>query len=208
MNSKKTINTQGCNRLLSLLALLALVPFQLSAESARLPAGPSGQALAFTCAGCHGTDGSSVGPSMPAIAGMDPEVFVDAMKAYRQDERNPSIMNRIAKAYTDEQFEAMGWFFASQRLRLFPQPYDPRLAEQGARLHDDYCEKCHENGGRPGDAGTLAGQWMPYLHFTMEDFISGKRKWPRKMQRKVDAAIEEAGGDAIPALVNYYGSQQ
>ena len=184
-----------------LVTMLAVLPATLSA-------GPSGQAMSFTCAGCHGTDGSSVGQSMPAIAGMDPEVFVDAMKAYRQDERNASIMNRIAKAYTDEQFKEMAWFFASQRLRLFPQPYNAELAEQGARLHDEYCEKCHEDGGRPGDAGTLAGQWMPYLHYTMDDFISGKRKWPRKMQRKVDAAIKEAGGEAIPALVNYYGSQQ
>jgi sulfide dehydrogenase cytochrome subunit len=189
-------------RLAALLAMLSLLPAAVGAN------GPSGQAMSFTCAGCHGTDGSSVGPSMPAIAGMDPEVFVDAMKAYREDKRNASIMNRIAKAYTDEQFEEMAWFFASQRLRLFPQPYDPALAERGARLHDEYCEKCHEKGGRPGDAGTLAGQWMPYLHYTMEDFLSGKREWPRKMQRKVDAAIEEAGAEAIPALVNYYGSQQ
>ncbi|MFI0377666.1 MAG: c-type cytochrome, partial [Candidatus Thiodiazotropha sp.] len=47
--------------------------------------GPSGQALAFTCAGCHGTDGSSVGPSSPSIAAMDPDVFIDAMQAYKLD---------------------------------------------------------------------------------------------------------------------------
>ncbi|NEX22449.1 cytochrome c4 [Thiorhodococcus mannitoliphagus] len=198
MKSHKTIHRSLRNLLVAMLAVLP----------AAVSAGPSGQAMSFTCAGCHGTDGSSVGPSMPAIAGMDPEVFVDAMKAYREDERNASIMNRIAKAYSDEQLKEMGWFFASQRLRLFPQPYDPVLAEQGARLHDEYCEKCHEKGGRPGDAGTLAGQWMPYLHYSMEDFLDGKRKWPRKMKRKVDAAIEEAGDKAIPALVNYYGSQQ
>jgi len=197
MKRNESVHT-GIRRLL--LAMLALLPAAVSA-------GPSAQAMAFTCAGCHGTDGSSVGPSMPAIAGMDPEVFVDAMKAYRQDERNSSIMNRLAKAYSDEQFKEMGWFFASQRLELFPQRYDAALAERGAQLHDEYCEKCHENGGRPGDAGTLAGQWMPYLEYTMEDFINGKRKWPRKMKRKVDAAIEEAGDDAIPALVHYYGSQ-
>jgi sulfide dehydrogenase cytochrome subunit len=184
-----------------LLASLVLLP-------AGVMAGPSGQAMSFTCAGCHGTDGSSVGPSMPAIAGMDPEVFVDAMKAYRDDGRNASIMNRIAKAYSDEQFKEMGWFFASQRLQLFPQEHDAALAAQGAKLHEKHCEKCHENGGRPGDAGTLAGQWMPYLEYTMDDFLNGKRKWPRKMQRKVDAAIAEEGDQAVPALIHYYGSQK
>ncbi len=170
-------------------------------------AAPSGQALSFTCAGCHGTDGSSVGPSMPAIAGMDPEVFVDAMKDYRQDKRNASIMNRIAKAYSDEQFQAMGWFFASQKLKTYPQPVDEQLVKQGEQLHNNHCEKCHENGGLPGDAGTLAGQWMPYLHYTMEDFDSGKRRWPRKMERKVEAAVAESGADAVEALIHYYASQ-
>lgn len=171
-------------------------------------AGPTGQALSFTCAGCHGTDGSSVGPSMPAIAGMDPEVFVDAMKAYRNDEYNPTIMNRMAKGYSEEQFKEMAWFFASQRLRLYPQAHDASLAARGAKLHEKHCEKCHENGGRPGDSGTLAGQWMPYLEYTMEDYLNGKRKYPRKMKRKVDAAIAEDGKDAVPALIHYYGSQK
>jgi sulfide dehydrogenase cytochrome subunit len=184
-----------------LLAVLVLIPVTIVAE-------PSGQALAFTCAGCHGTDGSSVGPSMPAIAGMDPEVFVDAMKAYRDDLRNPTIMNRMAKAYSDEQFKEMAWFFASQRLYLKPQLHDATLALRGAELHKKHCEKCHENGGRAGDAGTLAGQWMPYLEYTMADFINGKRKWPRKMERKVDAAVADEGKDAVPALIHYYGSQQ
>ncbi|MCP4992489.1 MAG: hypothetical protein GY934_01690 [Gammaproteobacteria bacterium] len=184
-----------------LLALLVVLP-------ATVVSGPSGQAMAFTCAGCHGTDGSSVGPSMPAIAGMDPEVFVDAMMAYRDNRRNTTIMNRIAKAYSDEQFKEMAWFFASQRLRLIPQAHNAALAVRGADLHKKHCEKCHENGGRPGDAGTLAGQWMPYLEYTMDDFINGKRKWPRKMKRKVDAAIADDGQDALPALIHYYGSQQ
>lgn len=197
MQNVNVINQTVCCLLMALLVVIPTSTF----------AGPSGQALSFTCAGCHGTDGSSVGPSMPAIAGMDPEVFVDAMKAYRKDERNSTIMNRIAKGYTDEQFKEMGWFFASQKLRTFPQQTDMALVKRGKELHDKHCEKCHENGGRPGDAGTLSGQWMPYLKYTMEDFISGKREYPRKMKRKVDAAIEEDGDNAMKALIHYYASQ-
>jgi sulfide dehydrogenase cytochrome subunit len=48
---------------------------------------------------------------------------------------------------------------------------------------------------------------MPYLHNTMEDFITERREYPRKMKRKVDAAIEAEGDMAIPALLHYYGSQ-
>lgn len=183
-----------------LLASLVLLP-------ASALAGPSGQALAFTCAGCHGTDGSSVGPSSPSIAAMDPEVFIDAMLDYKVDRRNSTIMNRIAKGYSDEQIKAMAWFFAKQKLRLEPQETDAKLAALGKELHDKHCEKCHENGGAPGDAGTLAGQWMPYLSYAMADFLDEHRRYPRKMKRKVDAAIKEQGDKAMPALIHYYGSQ-
>lgn len=77
-------NTMNHNVCAVLLIILALFPLTLLAS-------PSGQALAFTCAGCHGTDGSSVGPSSPSIAGMDPDVFIDVMKGYQQNKRN-SIM--------------------------------------------------------------------------------------------------------------------
>jgi sulfide dehydrogenase cytochrome subunit len=183
-----------------LLGVLALLPAITTAD-------PTGQALAFTCAGCHGTDGSSVGPSSPSIAAMDPEVFIDAMQAYKLDERNSTIMNRIAKGYNDQQIKSMAWFFAKQPLRVTPQQYDAEQAKLGGKLHEKYCEKCHEDGGKPGDAGTLAGQWIPYLHNTMEDFIAGRREYPRKMKRKVDAVIKAEGDRAVPALLHYYGSQ-
>lgn len=194
----ETMIKKARNLLLAL--LLALLP--IAAQS-----GPSGQALAFTCAGCHGTDGSSVGPSSPSIAAMDPDVFIDAMDAYKRDQRNSTIMNRIAKGYTDEQIKAMAWFFAKQKLRLHVQKTDQQLVELGKQLHDTHCEKCHEEGGRAGDSGTLAGQWIPYLDFSMQDFIEGRRPYPRKMKRKVDAAIEEQGEQAMPALIHYYGSK-
>lgn len=184
-----------------LVAILAVLPMSVSA------AGPSGQALAFTCAGCHGTDGSSVGPSSPSIAAMDPEVFIDAMNGFKADARNSTIMNRIAKGYSDEQIKAMAWFFAKRPMRTMAQKTDPELVSLGRKLHDQYCEKCHEEGGRPGDAGSLAGQWMPYLHYTLEDFVDHRREYPRKMKRKVDAALKAEGDKAMPAIIHYYASQ-
>jgi len=172
-------------------------------------AGPAAEMLAYTCAGCHGTDGSSVGPSSPHIAGMNPEYFVESMKAYKSDERNPTIMNRIAKGYSDEQIEAMAEFFSKQKLHLSAQQYDADKAKLGAEYHEEYCEKCHEDGGRDAsDGGTLAGQWMPYLHFAMSDFRSGDREMTKKMKTKLEKMQKEHGDAAIDAVIQYYGSQQ
>jgi sulfide dehydrogenase cytochrome subunit len=37
---------------------------------------PTATMLANTCAGCHGTNGSSVGPSSPTIAGISRDYFI------------------------------------------------------------------------------------------------------------------------------------
>lgn len=187
--------------LYSAIALLAL------ASGTTVADGVSPVMLAYTCAGCHGTDGSSVGPSSPHIAAMNKEYFVESMKAFKEDGKNSTIMNRIAKGYTDEQIEGMADFFAKQTLRLSAQEHDAKLAEQGAKFHDKYCEKCHEGGGKdPSDSGTLAGQWMPYLHFSMADFQSGAREMPKKMKTKVQELTKEHGDEAMAALIQYYGS--
>lgn len=171
-------------------------------------AGPSAEALAYTCAGCHGTDGSSVGPSSPHIAAMDPAYFYDSMLAYKSDQRDATIMNRIAKAYTDEEIEAMAAFFAKQPLRTAAQAHDPQQVERGAELHDRYCENCHEDGGRNPEGGMLAGQWTPYLAYSMADFQSGAREMPRKMKKKLDDLRGQDGDVGIEALLHFYASQR
>lgn len=187
--------------------LYCAISLILLATAVPATAGPSGQALAFTCAGCHGTDGSSVGPASPHIAGLDPDYFIEAMQAYQGEERNPSIMGRIARGYTDEQLESMATFFAEQELRLLPQQHDAAKAKLGAEIHEEYCEKCHEDGGRNSEAGILAGQWVPFLKFTWEDFKSEKREMPKKMGKKVRSMERDHGDAAIEALIHFYASQ-
>ena len=172
-------------------------------------AGPSAEMLAYTCAGCHGTDGSSVGPSSPHIAGMNSEYFTESMNAYKKDERNPTIMNRIAKGYTDEQIAGMAKFFASQKLRATAQVVDPAKVELGAKYHEEYCEKCHEDNGRDAsDGGTLASQWMPYFHYSMVDFLAGSREMTKKMAKKTKSLHEKHGDAALEALNHFYASQK
>lgn len=165
--------------------------------------------LGNTCAGCHGTNGSSVGPATPSIAGLAKDTIVESMKAYKSGERPSTIMGRIAKGYTDEEFEAMGEFFSKQKMVRYTQETDPAKVKKGAKLHDKYCEKCHEDGGSFDDEGTgiLAGQWMPYLTFSFEDFNSGAREMPKKMKRKLEKMVKKEGQEGIESIVHFYGSQ-
>ncbi|MCK5697263.1 MAG: c-type cytochrome [Gammaproteobacteria bacterium] len=166
--------------------------------------------LANTCAGCHGIDGNSKGPAIPSIAEMSAEYFTEAMKGYKSDEpAKNTVMTRIAKGYSDAEIDLMAGYFAKQTMVRQKQDFDATQAKAGAKLHKKYCEKCHEDGGRSAedDSGILAGQWAPYLHYTMADYIAGDRQMPKKMKKKVKKALK-ADPKAMEKLIHYYGSQK
>lgn len=172
-------------------------------------AGPSAAMLANTCAGCHGTNGSSVGPASPTIAGITEDYFIESMEAFQTGERGATIMDRIAKGYTADEIKAMAAYFSKQPFVRMAQQHDPEQAKLGRKLHKKYCEKCHEDGGRKADeGGILAGQWIPYLTIAMEDFRSGSREITKKMKKKVDEVTKDHGDASLDALIQYYGSQQ
>ena len=169
-------------------------------------AGPSASMLGDTCAGCHGTDGSSVGPASPTIAGMSAEYFTDTMAAFKSGERPSTVMGRIAKGYSDEEIELMAGFFATKPFVRYPQETDAAKVSKGEEVYDDNCETCHSENGSAADddSGILAGQWLPYLTYTMQDFTSGAREMPRKMKKKVEK-LDEA---QLEAVLQFFASQQ
>jgi sulfide dehydrogenase cytochrome subunit len=147
----------------------------------------TGKMLVDTCAGCHGTNGNSVGPASPSIAAMDPVVFVDTMVAFADGDTYSTIMGRIAKGYTEEEFEAMGEYLHGQSYEPAKQEFDQAMVDKGAKLHDKYCEKCHIEGGKPvpeeEDYYILAGQWTPYLKYSMSDFRDDRRTCRKRWAR-------------------------
>ena len=167
---------------------------------------PTASMLADTCVGCHGPEGSSVGPAIPSIAGMSAEYFNTVMKEYKADGRYGTIMGRIAKGYSDEEIALMGDYFAKQDFVRYPQQLDAATVAAGEKLYDKNCSKCHDEKGAlaDDDAGILAGQWLPYLTYSMEDFTTGKREMPKKMKKKV----EKLDSAELDALLQFFASQQ
>jgi len=173
----------------------------------------SASMLADTCNGCHGMNGNSVGPASPSIAQMEKTAFIDVMKAFQSGDTYSTIMGRIARGYTDEEIERMAGHFAARKFVPAKQEFDTAAAKKGARLHDKYCEKCHEEGGKPitgedAEYSLLAGQWLPYLENTMADFREGRRPMPKKMKKKLDKLIKKAGDKGLTAINAFYASQQ
>jgi cytochrome subunit of sulfide dehydrogenase len=170
---------------------------------------PSATMLANTCAGCHGTFGSSVGPASPTIAGMSSDFFIETMLAYKKAQRPATIMTRIAKGYTEQEIQLMAGYFSKQDIIRFDQAYDAKKARRGKKLHKKYCNKCHEEGGgyAEDDAGILAGQWAPFLQFTLTDFLTGERTMGPKKKQQLDKLIEQQGNAGVEQLIQFYASE-
>ncbi len=171
---------------------------------------PSAEALAYTCVGCHGANGVSNGPATPSIAGISVDFFTENMQGYASGDIPSTIMGRIAKGYSEEEIELLANYFSQQPFAPATQKSDPALAAKGAKLHDKYCEKCHAEGGSSAedDAGILAGQWQPYLKWTLSDYNSGDREMYKKMAKKMNTMLKKKGDESITQLLHYYAGQK
>lgn len=72
-----------------------------------------GRNLAASCAMCHGTGGRSVGITAP-LAGRQAKDIVETVKLFREGKKPSTIMQQIAKGYTDAQIQAIAEYFADQ----------------------------------------------------------------------------------------------
>lgn len=184
---------------------LALLAGGLSISTSLWAAGPTPAMLSNTCSACHGAFGQSVGPSIPTLAGQPAAFISDAMKKFKSGERPGTVMGRIAKAYTDDDFNAMGEFFSKQKFVRYPQAVDAAKVAKGKDLHNQGCNICHQDNGRePGIGGVIAGQWLEYLRITGNDFHAKKRPMPQMMAEKF-ASLSK---DDVDALMQFYASQQ
>ncbi len=215
-----------------ILATLIISVVGISFISPAAAGGANAEMLSDTCLGCHGPGGVSAGPATPTISGMSELYIIGAMLAYKYDndedkideiieadmdfedveffERTSTVMNRIAKGYSEEEIKVISAHFAGLPFEGADQPANADQAKSGAKLHEAHCEKCHENGGSSADddAGVLAGQWVPYLEYTMADFASGDRKMPKKMKKQMEEAHASSGDDAMRDLIQFYANQK
>ncbi len=70
------------------------------------------ESLVFTCYTCHGTDGESPG-EIPSLKGKAAEKIKEKLLAFRQDQDEPTIMNRIAKGYSEDEITKIANYLAA-----------------------------------------------------------------------------------------------
>lgn len=176
--------------------------------------------LMETCAACHGKDGASHDANVPIIGGMSSSYLHDELIAYQNRERpcpetkyvdgpkkdQKTDMCQIARDLSEADITAVSQYLAAKKFVRATQKNDAALASQGKAYFADHCEKCHTEGGSVAedDSSILAGQWMPYLRESFDEFKSGKRPMDKKMKPKFD----EMNKQDMEAVINYLGGEK
>lgn len=190
------------------IVVLSLTNVAQAKEKKPLLSGASTAMIVNTCAGCHGSNGVSNGPSIPTLGGISSFYLVETMEGYKSGEIPSTIMGRLAKGYTTKEFKQMGKYFSSQKFVAAKQSSDVKKAKKGVAIHEDYCEKCHSDGGTSveDESGILKGQWRPYLAAQLMDYQNNDRVASKKMGKKLKSMHKKHGDAGFEALLEYYSS--
>jgi sulfide dehydrogenase cytochrome subunit len=173
-------------------------------------AGATAEMLVSNCFGCHGPQGRSLAPAIPALAGLPQPYFVNVMQAYQYGGRFGTVMGRIALAYDDAEIRRMADYFGMQSPLPQVQKTDSRLSGRGRQLHQRFCHDCHGDiKSRPEpEAVTLNGQWQSYLRWTLQDYLIGINRIQAGMSEALSDLIRQEGMEGVEMLIHYYGSGQ
>jgi cytochrome subunit of sulfide dehydrogenase len=69
---------------------------------------------AASCTGCH-AEKPNVDTPVARLGGQDANAMVAAMQAYRSGQRPATVMDRIAKGFSDDEIKAIAAWFVMQR---------------------------------------------------------------------------------------------
>ncbi|BDZ74685.1 MULTISPECIES: c-type cytochrome [Methylophaga] len=70
--------------------------------------------LASACAACHGTNGHSQGGT-PSLAGLNKHYFIQQMLAFKNGQRDGTVMMQHAAGYSEEEIRALAHYFSNQK---------------------------------------------------------------------------------------------
>lgn len=145
------------------------------------------------CAACHGTDGNSLAPNFPKLAGQGERYLLKQLHDIRAGSsadaapgtgRKILEMTGLLSALSDQDLADIAAFYSRQKAT--PGAADPALAERGEALYRGgkleqgmpACTGCHAPegmGNEPAGYPRLAGQHATYVSKQLTDFREGDR---------------------------------
>lgn len=196
----------------ALAGLAGAVPAQ-----APKPDAAKGQTIAGqVCMACHASDGNSVAPANPKLAGQIPEYVHKQLANFKPQggkkaERENAVMGGMVASLSDADMRNLAVYYAGQKLK--PAAARSRdLAAAGQKLYRGgnsakgipACSGCHgpDGSGMPSQYPRIAGQYAEYIEAQLKLFKSGERaNDPNHMMRGVAERMSEKDIKAVAEYV-------
>jgi cytochrome c553 len=140
------------------------------------------------CGTCHGTEGNSIQPKFPRLAGQNANYLATQLKAFRAQTRGDpdaiAYMWGMASQLDDTTINALAAYYAEQKPAAGPRA-DQAAITRGREIYDHgisaegvpACSSCHGTDAHgTQDFPRLAGQHEQYVLKQLASFQSNMRK--------------------------------
>jgi len=192
-------------------ALLLGVLFCGGAVADGTPAVP--EVVSQVCAACHGIDGNSTIPTIPKLAGSNPEYLLRELRDFSAGKRKSEVMGAIAPTVNAADMKAVAAYFGKQKSTSEPVQ-DAELAKVGKKIFLEgdeprgvpACAGCHEEDGSGSKRFPhLAGQHREYLIEQMQKFRNDVHTYPgatymREVAKRMSEEEIKAVAEFLAAL--------
>lgn len=151
-----------------------------------------GEPQSAVCGSCHGARGVSQDPLIPNLAGQEPVYLVEAIRAYRAQERSHKDM---VTDKSDREIEDLAAFYSVQTPASSTRP-EADLTEVVAK-----CDRCHDRAGSESAIvlPSLNGQHPEYLLRVMKQYRDEDRG--NSMMHKMSAGYSD---ELLQDIATYY----
>ena len=153
-------------------------------KSAKPDLAKAQQIVTQVCAACHGTDGNSVSPANPNLAGQHAEYVSTQLAHFKDGTRANPVMAGMAANLSPEDMKSLGAYFAQQKPKGLAAK-DPVLVAAGQKLYRGgnattgvpACAACHTptGVGIPAPYPRLSGQYADYTFAQLQAFKQSQR---------------------------------
>ena len=206
MNDKKGMTLMG------VFSLGLLMTGNVGAASLVDGTADAGKAKSITCSACHGTDGNSVNPLWPTLAGQHAPYILDQLQAFKNDARSDVLMSAQAKMLSEDDMRNLAVYYESQQ-RASRTVADASLVDKGEAIYRGgvaetgaaACMSCHGPAGQGNPAASypsLRGQYATYTAAQLRAYASDARKsdGATRIMRDIAKRLSE---DEIVAVASY-----
>ena len=181
----------------------------------------AGESKVAVCAGCHGSDGNSMVPSFPKLAGLGEKYMTAQLRMIKSGERVIVEMTGILDASTDQDLQDMAAYYDSKAMAISGAQditlvgiSDPDEAldfgenvYRGGNMKTGLaaCTGCHSPSGKgnnPAGYPALGGQYASYIEKQLLAYRRGERAsgGNAKIMQCVAANLSDK---EIKAVANY-----